>query len=70
MKHILKHGNRFYIKVCPYCNCEFLYQHIDIFLELDSKKREYISTVNCLECNNVLKADKIPYNEVENYIKV
>lgn len=66
MKYVLKHGNMFYIKVCPYCNCEFLYQHIDISLE--SKNNMYIPMINCPECHNVLEADEIPYNEVKNYI--
>lgn len=63
MKLVLKHGNRFYLKICPYCNCEFLYQHNDVSLELNSKNNMYMPTINCPECNNLLEADRIPYNE-------
>lgn len=68
MKHVLSHGNTFYIKVCPYCNCEFIYQHDDISLELNSKNM-YTPTINCPECYNVLEADKILYNESSRNIK-
>ncbi len=61
MKKVLTNGNTFYYMKCEHCGCEFLYQHEDI----DSYQE-----VSCPECRYWCKADKKPYNNTNEQIKL
>lgn len=64
MKIVLEHGNHFYVQVCDFCKCKFLYENIDTSLleNIDSNPRTYSEKVKCPECGHNLKPSKIKYN--------
>ncbi len=70
MIEVLKHGNLFYIKTCEYCGCEFIYQGNDMSLMLNDNQKTYSYKVNCPDCRHSVKADKIPYNDINEQISV
>ena len=55
MKQIIKHGHAQYRATCPFCECEFTFEHID--LENNGRSWDYYEWVTCPECRQRIEIE-------------
>jgi len=58
MINVLKHGDKYVEKTCPYCGCQFSFSEVDLEIEtynlgriLNNHQANGFTYVKCPECN-------------------